>query len=258
MDVNTLLNDNERLAGLDLEQLKQLVGLVEYDPSNDPFPVTAQDAVGFVVGNATQTAHFYQLAFGMDLERVRRPGERAPRQQVLRPALRRARFVFTGGVTPGSPLLDHHRVHGDGVVDLAMEVPDVDQCIAHARAQGATILDEPHDVSDEHGTVRLAAIATYGETRHTLVDRSRYDGPFLPGYVAAATQRHPSRGLTRAAIPGDRPLRRQRRAGRDGRVGGVLQPGPRVHQHGRVHRRRHRHRLLRPDVARWWPAATTA
>ena len=31
--------------------------------------------------------------------------------------------------------------------------------------------EEPQDVSDEHGTVRIAAIATYGETRHTLVDR---------------------------------------------------------------------------------------
>jgi 4-hydroxyphenylpyruvate dioxygenase len=49
---------------------------------------------------------------------------------------------------------------------------------------GVTILVEPHDESDEHGTVRLAAIATYGETRHTLVDRSRYDGPYLPGYQA--------------------------------------------------------------------------
>ena len=28
----------------------------------------------------------------------------------------------------------------------------------------------------------IAAIATYGETRHTLVDRSRYDGPYLPGF----------------------------------------------------------------------------
>ena len=51
-------------------------------------------------------------------------------------------------------------------------------------AQGATVLEQPHDISDEHGTVRLAAIATYGDTRHTLVDRSRYDGPYLPGYVA--------------------------------------------------------------------------
>src|SRR5947207_285767 len=42
----------------------------------------------------------------------------------------------------------------------------------------------PHDESDEHGTVRFAAIAAYGETRHTLVDRSKYRGPFLPGFVA--------------------------------------------------------------------------
>ncbi len=61
--------------------------------------------------------------------------------------------------------------------------PDVDKCIAHAITQGATVLSEPHDVTDEHGTVRLASIATYGETRHTLVDRSRYTGPYLPGYV---------------------------------------------------------------------------
>jgi 4-hydroxyphenylpyruvate dioxygenase len=46
------------------------------------------------------------------------------------------------------------------------------------------VLVEPRDVSDEHGTIRTAAIATYGETRHTLVDRSRYSGPYLPGFVA--------------------------------------------------------------------------
>jgi 4-hydroxyphenylpyruvate dioxygenase len=53
---------------------------------------------------------------------------------------------------------------------------------------GATILDEPHDESDADGTVRMAAIATYGETRHTLVDRSGYSGPYLPGFVAACTE----------------------------------------------------------------------
>ncbi|HYH33793.1 MAG TPA: VOC family protein, partial [Nocardioides sp.] len=194
----TVLTHEEAQAGLTLDQLKQLVGLVEYDASRDPFPVTAMDAVGFVVGNATQTATFYQLALGMDLEAYRGPetGCRDSKSYVLRSGS--ARFVFTGGVTPDSPLLDHHRKHGDGVVDLALEVPDVDRCIEHARSVGATILEEPHDVSDEHGTVRLAAIATYGETRHTLVDRSRYDGPYLPGYVARSTtvarrEGHPKR-----------------------------------------------------------------
>ena len=61
----TALTSEEVQAGLSLEQLKQLVGLVEYDASNDPFPVVAQDAVCFVVGNATQSAAFYQLAMGM-------------------------------------------------------------------------------------------------------------------------------------------------------------------------------------------------
>ena len=182
------LTPEEIRADLTLDQLKQLVGLVEYDESSDPFPVTAMDSVGFVVGNATQSATFYQLALGMDLEAYRGPetGCRDSKSYVLRSGS--ARFVFTGGVTPDSPVLDHHRQHGDGVVDLALEVPDVDRCIAHARAMGAKVLVEPHDESDEHGTVRIGAIATYGETRHTLIDRSRYTGPYLPGYVAAQTR----------------------------------------------------------------------
>src|SRR5207342_3121560 len=197
----TALTSEEVQAGLSLEQLKQLVGLVEYDATNDPFPVVAQDAVCFVVGNATQTATFYQLAMGMELEAYRGPenGHRDTKSYVLRSGS--ARFVFTGGVMPGSEgsaVLDHHRKHGDGVVDLAIEVTDVDKCIEHARSMGATVLVEPHDETDEHGTVRLAAIATYGETRHTLVDRSRYQGPYLPGYVARTStvvrrEGHPKR-----------------------------------------------------------------
>ncbi len=170
-----------------LDQLKALVGLVDYDGSHDLFPVTGLDAVVFVVGNAVQSAHFYQSAFGMALVAYTGPetGNRDHHAFVLKSGS--ARFVVQGGVHPQSPLLDHHRRHGDGVVDLALEVPDVDVCIAHARRQGATVLEEPHDVSDEHGTVRLAALSAYGDTRHTLVDRSRYAGPYLPGYVAHAS-----------------------------------------------------------------------
>jgi len=178
------LTAGERLAELSGEQLRQLVGLVEYDGRADPFPVTGWDAAVWVVGNATQAAHFYQSAFGMELVAYSGPetGNRDHHAYVLTSGA--VRFVLTGGVDPASPLHDHHRRHGDGIVDIALEVPDVDRCIEHARAQGATVLQEPHDVSDEHGTVRLAAIATYGETRHTLVDRSRYSGPYLPGFVA--------------------------------------------------------------------------
>ena len=180
----TALTDEEQQAGLTLEQLQQLVGLVDYDEDADVFPVTGWDAIVFCVGNATQAAHYYQSAWGMELEAYSGPetGNRDHKSFVLRSGS--IRFVLNGTVDPDSPLADHHRRHGDGVTDIALEVPDVDKCVAQAKRAGATVLQEPEDVTDEHGTVRIAAIAAYGETRHTLVDRSRYDGPYLPGYEA--------------------------------------------------------------------------
>ncbi|GAA1546460.1 4-hydroxyphenylpyruvate dioxygenase [Nocardioides humi] len=183
MSLQETLTSEERLAELDLDTLKQLVGLVEYDDREDPFPVTGWDAAVWVVGNATQSAHFFVSAFGMELVAYSGPetGNRDHVAFVLKSGA--VRFVIKGGVDPRSPLHDHHRKHGDGIVDIALEVPDVDKCVEHARSVGATVLEEPHDLTDEHGTVRVAAIATYGDTRHSLVDRSRYDGPYLPGYV---------------------------------------------------------------------------
>jgi 4-hydroxyphenylpyruvate dioxygenase len=187
VSIEQTLTDDEKLAELSLEQLQQLVGLVEHDPSRDPFPVSGWDALVWVVGNATQTAHFFQSAYGMELVAYSGPetGNRDHHAYVLTSGA--ARFVVTGAYDPASPLADHHRRHGDGIADIALSVPDVDVCIAHARAAGATVLVEPHDLTDDHGTVRTAAIATYGDTRHTLVDRSRYSGPYLPGFVARAS-----------------------------------------------------------------------
>ncbi|MBB5914530.1 4-hydroxyphenylpyruvate dioxygenase [Nocardia transvalensis] len=174
-----------------------LVGLVDHDAAADPFPVIGWDALVWVVGNATQFAHYLESAFGMRLEAYSGPetGDRDRKSFVLRSG--GARFVVTGAVDPASPLVAHHDRHGDGVVDIALEVPDVDKCVEWARAHGATVLVEPHDDTDEFGTVRSAALATYGETRHTLVDRSRYDGPYLPGFVARTSGFVPREGAPR-------------------------------------------------------------
>jgi len=164
--------------------LDQLVGAVAHDTSHDPFPVTGWDHIRFHVGNAKQAAHFYSTAFGMTCVAYRGPeqGFRDHAEYVLTSG--GARFVFSGGVHRDAPATVHYARHGDGIVDIALEVPDVDANYAHALDRGATGLEAPQDLTDEHGTVRMAAIATYGDTRHTLVDRSRYTGPFLPGFVA--------------------------------------------------------------------------
>lgn len=185
------LTDQERAADLNIQELKRLVGLVEYDESKDPFPVTGWDAIVFVVGNATQAAQYYQSTWGMELVGYSGPenGNRDHKAFVLKSGS--IRFVLKGAVSPDSPLIAHHAKHGDGVVDISLEVPDVDKCIAQAKAAGARVVQEPETVSDEFGSVRIGAIATYGETRHTLVQRSidgqTYSGPYLPGYVVKET-----------------------------------------------------------------------
>jgi 4-hydroxyphenylpyruvate dioxygenase len=163
-----------------------LIGAVAYDDAADPFPVIGMDHIRFYVGNAKQAAHYYSTAFGMSVVAYRGPetGGAEAAEYVL--VSGKARFVITGEVRAGTPVGASVAAHGDGVADLAIEVPDVDRAVDRARSQGAVVLREPEDLKDEHGTVRIAAIATYGQTRHSLVDRSRYDGPFLPGFAAAA------------------------------------------------------------------------
>jgi 4-hydroxyphenylpyruvate dioxygenase len=153
--------------------------------SHDPFPVKGIDHVAFLVGNAKQAAHYYSTAFGMTLVAYRGPeqGYRDYAEYVLTSGS--ARFVLRGAVHAHAPGADHHARHGDGVTEIALEVPDVDAAYAYALEHGATGLQEPTDEKDEHGRLRVAAIATYGETRHTLIERSGYGGPFRPGFVAA-------------------------------------------------------------------------
>jgi len=152
----------------------------------DVFPVKGVDHLRFLVGNAKQAAHYYSTAFGMTCVAYRGPeqGYRDHAEYVL--VSGSARFLITGAVHAGAPGAEHVAKHSDGVQDIALAVPDVDAAYHHAIESGARGVTEPHDVKDEHGTVRMAAIATYGDTIHSLVDRSGYDGPFLPGFVVHA------------------------------------------------------------------------
>jgi 4-hydroxyphenylpyruvate dioxygenase len=150
----------------------------------DPMPLLGIDHVELFVGNAKQAAYYYVHAFGFKevaysgLE----TGMRDRASHVLQQG--RIRLVLTGGLSSDTAMAEHQRKHGDGVKVIAVAVPDVDHAWAHAIEHGATAIQEPHDVSDDNGRVRLATIATYGETLHTFVDRTQYKGVFMPGYDA--------------------------------------------------------------------------
>ncbi len=151
----------------------------------DPLKLKRIHHVEFLAGNAKQSAYFYRKAFGFSqiaysgLE----TGNRDATSYVL--AQGKVRFVITSPLRADHPGAEHIRKHGDGVIDIALQVEDADFAFQEAVRRGATGVVEPHDVSDEFGTIRRAAIRTYGDTIHTFVSYSDYKGPFLPGYAPA-------------------------------------------------------------------------
>jgi 4-hydroxyphenylpyruvate dioxygenase len=151
----------------------------------DGFGVTGVDAVVFAVGNARQAAHYYSTAFGMRCVAYRGPetGCRDEAGYVLTSG--RARFVLRGPVRAGTALGARVAEHGDGVSDLSISVTNTEEAFGHAVARGARAITPPETFEDEHGKVVLATIAAYGDTTHTLVERSNYSGPYLPGYRPA-------------------------------------------------------------------------
>ena len=141
--------------------------------------------VEFWVGNARQAAFYYRKGFGFSQVAYRglETGRRQQTSYVLSQG--KANFILTTPMTPDDPAAEHVRKHGDGVRDIAFEVADADAAFSEAVLRGAQPAIEPHDVNDGHGTVRWAAVHTYGDTLHSLISYKDYKGPFLPGFVAA-------------------------------------------------------------------------
>ena len=153
-------------------------------PRKDHMPLNGIDHVEMWVGNAAQAAYFYEHAFGF--RRVAfaglETGLRDRASHVLEQG--RIRLVLTGALHSDSEIARHHARHGDGVRSIALSVPDVDEAYAEALGRGARGISNPRDAEDDQGTIRAATIAAYGDTLHTFVDRSAYEGAFWPGFQA--------------------------------------------------------------------------
>lgn len=155
--------------------------------AHDTFPINGTDYIEFYVGNAKQSALYYRAAFGFQLVGYRGPetGTRDRASYLLQQD--KVRFVLTSALGPEGPIAQHVALHGDGVRDLAFWVDDARDAHAKAVERGARSVQAPTVMKDEHGEVVIAAIATYGDTIHSIVERKNYKGLFLPGFVAATS-----------------------------------------------------------------------
>jgi 4-hydroxyphenylpyruvate dioxygenase len=148
------------------------------------------DYIEFYVGNAKQAAYFYQYVFGFKLSGYLglETGVRDRISYFLEQG--NIRFILTSALNSSSPIAKHVAKHGDGVRDLAMLVEDVDKAYFETVKRGARGLEEPHDIKDDSGIIRKAAISAYGDTIHSFINRKDYKGLFLPGFQVKGSQLH--------------------------------------------------------------------
>lgn len=156
--------------------------------TTDFLPLNGTDYIEFYVGNAKQSAYFYQAAFGFSLVAYAGPetGVKDKASYVLQQ--NKVRLVLTTPIRQDSPIMGHITKHSDGVKVLALWVDDAEKSWNETTRRGAVSAEAPKTIKDEFGEVKVASIYTYGDTIHTFVERKNYKGAFLPGYKAAASK----------------------------------------------------------------------
>lgn len=153
-----------------------------FSEAQDFLPLNGTDFVEFYVSNAEQAAYYYRTAFGF--QPLAKKGLQTGSRDVCSYAVRQDKitFVFTSPLKSGTEVGKHIDLHGDGVKHIALWVDDARLSFEETTKRGAEAVAEPYEVSDAHGKVVYSAIKTYGDTVHLFVDRSEYNGVFLPGF----------------------------------------------------------------------------
>jgi 4-hydroxyphenylpyruvate dioxygenase len=156
-----------------------------YSVENTDFlPLNGTDYIELYVSNARQAAHYYQTAFGFQplahagLETGLKDRESYVVQQG------KIRLVLTSPLHGDTAIGRHIDQHGDGVRVVALWVNDATRSFTETVNRGAQAYLNPTREQDDYGYVVRSGIHTYGDTVHIFVERSAYEGVFLPGYVA--------------------------------------------------------------------------
>ncbi len=140
------------------------------------------DYCEFYVGNAKQTAHYYQTTMGFQLIAFcgLETGIRDRVSYVLNQ--NKINLVITSPLKKNTLIGSHIDIHGDGVKDVAFTVDNSELVWKRSIARGAESVLEPKEIKDNDGEVVLSAIKTFGDTIHTFVERKNYQGVFMPGF----------------------------------------------------------------------------
>lgn len=80
------------------------------------------------------------------------------------------KFLLSSPLLPTSPVAEFLRQHPPGVADIAFAVDNVEVAIAHAQANGATVLQSVEERQCGNLVYKCSKIAAWGSLTHTLIE----------------------------------------------------------------------------------------
>ncbi len=163
-----------------------------YEKAQDFLPIQGTDYVELYVSNSKQAAHFYKTAFGFQslAHAGLETGLKDRESYVV--AQGKIRLVLTSPLKAGTDIGRHIDEHGDGVKVVALWVEDAEKSFEETVKRGARPYLHPTVEEDEQGRIKKSGIFTYGETVHLFVERTEYNGTFLPGFRKWETSYNPA------------------------------------------------------------------
>lgn len=154
----------------------------EIEKAVDVLTVESFESVEFFVGNAYQSAFYYQNALGFKpvAWSSLKTGNRKYASYVM--AQNDAKVILSAPYHPISEMSAHHLQHGDGVKRISLNVRNLDVAVEESIVRGAELTQDITELRDDFGSVRYAEISTYGDVVHRFIEKDGYDGPYIPGY----------------------------------------------------------------------------
>jgi len=148
--------------------------------AGDPFPLMGFSHLEWWVGNAYQTAMFLRNMLGFSVVGYRGPETGVSETSSYLLESGNIRFIVTAAQHPDHEINDHLRIHGPGVKDVALLVPDAEAAFTMAVERGAEIAYKPFTTESDGGRQVAGGINVYGDTIHSLVEREGFFPDFEP------------------------------------------------------------------------------
>jgi len=133
------------------------------------------------VGNLLQAVHFYKTIFGFMPIAQKDKNENSTTTSVL---LKQndIYIVLTSPLNSNCECSIHIQKHGDGVKDIALSTNDAAVAFNNAIKLGAMPILAPTVIEDEFCKIIKSTIATFGDTRHSFIQRTEKSKIFLPNF----------------------------------------------------------------------------